>query len=323
MQAKHFQYYIHHPNELKAEHVKELQQLVKDFPYFQAAHVLLCLASKKWDASVYQQSLKKTAITVSNRSHLFKLIHRLEHEEENRSVNTVPEIKSDAELNSVNNAQNELTILKETEELIEAPGTEISQAKIETEAAEQMLEKEIQNKVVTSFVEKEILKTPEIQKPAQFTASPENFTEWLALMKKNNGGSLSISLPSETELSPEENQRGADSSLIEKNAQNSLKNEENDALEARKQKNRAIIDKIIEKSPGLIRQKEDQKFFTADIKAKESLIENEHLVTETLAKIYALQGNINKAIRAYEILSLKYPQKSAYFAALILKLKNN
>ena len=80
---------------------------------------------------------------------------------------------------------------------------------------------------------------------------------------------------------------------------------------------------FIEKSPGLIRQKEDQKFFAPDIKAKESLIENEHLVTETLARIYALQGNINKAIRAYEILSLKFPQKSAYFATLIQKLKNN
>jgi hypothetical protein len=58
-------------------------------------------------------------------------------------------------------------------------------------------------------------------------------------------------------------------------------------------------------------------------KAKESLIENEHLVTETLAKIYALQGSVNKAVRAYEILSLKFPQKSAYFASLIQKLKNN
>jgi hypothetical protein len=84
-----------------------------------------------------------------------------------------------------------------------------------------------------------------------------------------------------------------------------------------------LIDKIIETNPGLIRNKEEPKFFTPDTKAKESLIENEHLVTETLAKIYALQGSVNKAVRAYEILSLKFPQKSAYFASLIQKLKNN
>ena len=64
-------------------------------------------------------------------------------------------------------------------------------------------------------------------------------------------------------------------------------------------------------------------FFKSDQKAKESLLESEHLITETLAQIYAFQGNINKAIRAYEILSLKFPQKSVYFASLIEKLKTN
>ena len=91
----------------------------------------------------------------------------------------------------------------------------------------------------------------------------------------------------------------------------------------RKQKNKAIIDRIIESSPGTIRVKEEQKFFTPDTKAKESLQDNEHLVTETLAKIYALQGNVNKAVRAYEILSARFPQKSAYFQGLIQKLKTN
>ena len=83
-----------------------------------------------------------------------------------------------------------------------------------------------------------------------------------------------------------------------------------------------LIDKIIESDPGRIKLG-NNKFFTPAIDAKQSLLENEHLVTETLAKIYALQGNISKAIRAYEILSLKFPQKSVYFASLIEKLKNN
>ena len=89
----------------------------------------------------------------------------------------------------------------------------------------------------------------------------------------------------------------------------------------KKLQQKSIIDKIIEKNPGQIRFKEDQKFFASDNKAKESLFENEDIVTATLADIYAKQGNIPKAIRAYEILSLKFPQKSAYFASLIENLK--
>ncbi|HRD39805.1 MAG TPA: hypothetical protein PLC65_14345, partial [Bacteroidia bacterium] len=95
---------------------------------------------------------------------------------------------------------------------------------------------------------------------------------------------------------------------------------EKDKIE-KKAKQQSIIDKIIEVNPSTIRLDPNQRFFAADTKAKESLIENEELVTETLAKIYALQGNISKAVRAYEILSLKFPQKSAYFATLIQNLK--
>ena len=83
-----------------------------------------------------------------------------------------------------------------------------------------------------------------------------------------------------------------------------------------------IINKIIDLDPGRIKLG-NQKFFTPQTDAKQSLLENEHLVTETLAKIYALQGNNTKAIRAYEILSLKFPQKSVYFTTLIEKLKTN
>ena len=45
------------------------------------------------------------------------------------------------------------------------------------------------------------------------------------------------------------------------------------------------------------------------------------LVTETLAQIYAMQGDLPKAIDAYGRLALKYPEKSAYFAALSKELE--
>ena len=67
-------------------------------------------------------------------------------------------------------------------------------------------------------------------------------------------------------------------------------------------------------------------FFNAIDIAKESLIENDDLVTPTLAKVYLEQGHYEKAISAYKKLILRYPEKNSFFASqikLINKLNNN
>ena len=45
------------------------------------------------------------------------------------------------------------------------------------------------------------------------------------------------------------------------------------------------------------------------------------LMTETLARIYVEQKNFGKAIQSYRILSLKYPEKSTFFANQIKAIK--
>ena len=54
---------------------------------------------------------------------------------------------------------------------------------------------------------------------------------------------------------------------------------------------------------------------------QESTSDNDYLTTETLAKIYVEQGHYQRAIQAYQILCLKYPKKSAFFANQIKKIK--
>lgn len=56
--------------------------------------------------------------------------------------------------------------------------------------------------------------------------------------------------------------------------------------------------------------------------AQSSITENQSLMTETLARIYVDQKKYDKAIQAFHILSLKYPEKSGYFADQIKLIKN-
>ena len=49
--------------------------------------------------------------------------------------------------------------------------------------------------------------------------------------------------------------------------------------------------------------------------------ENEELITETLAGIYFQQKNYEKALSAFKKLSLKYPEKSIYFATQIEEIE--
>ena len=55
--------------------------------------------------------------------------------------------------------------------------------------------------------------------------------------------------------------------------------------------------------------------------AMESVIENESLMTETLAHVYVEQKKYQKAITAFTVLSLKYPEKSSFFALQIEAIK--
>ena len=67
-------------------------------------------------------------------------------------------------------------------------------------------------------------------------------------------------------------------------------------------------------------EKQKRDFYSPIKKAKESIDENKMPVSETLAKIFILQGNYPKAIYVYEQLILLYPEKKNIFASQIKHL---
>ena len=79
-----------------------------------------------------------------------------------------------------------------------------------------------------------------------------------------------------------------------------------------------LIDKFITDTPKIGLAKDQKK--SVDLTQKQQF-DDKSLMTETLAKIYVKQGKFKNAIKAYEILALKYPEKSSLFADQIKEIK--
>lgn len=77
-----------------------------------------------------------------------------------------------------------------------------------------------------------------------------------------------------------------------------------------------IIDQFIEKNPKISQLKDEVSFVV-----KEKKDDISHLMTETLAKLYVEQKLYSKAIKAYETLIEKHPQKKDYFNEKIDEVK--
>lgn len=174
------------------------------------------------------------------------------------------------------------------EQLIQAAA--ISSSFMETnfheEEKETKLEPEIEKTPESEFVaEKKIEKITIIEKTEIETKSERSFSSWLSL-----GATTSAVNPIETKVIKEETKQPE-----------------------------------IEEEPKKIEyynfEKPKKEFYSPVKKAKESLSENNMPVSETLAKIFALQGNYPKSIYVYEQLILIFPEKKSFFATQIKNLK--
>ena len=286
------------PIELNTNHInqntsiQDLNSLIQEYPYVTLYRALLAKQLKEEKHDDFQEALKKAALYSTNRKRLYHYI--------NVDVKPIEQKKSVVE-----------EVVKEQPKIVEKK-VKVEKIIIEEKAIEAIIEEtanieEIKEEETLSTTEKveetiiEVVKEKEVVLPkiaSQEAIGEHSFVEWLEFLEDEV-----VFDHNENELQ-EEIERHEAAVIYEAE----LNEEINKSIEA---------DEVV--TPDL----SDEEHHKVNQLAQGSITLTTGLVTETLAKIMLMQGKINDAIAMYKALSLKYPEKSNYFAAQIEKIKNS
>ncbi|TMM59504.1 hypothetical protein FEE95_08800 [Maribacter algarum] len=290
MNVKDFTYILQNPNELiSSEQTKQLEDVLSEFPYFQAARAVYLKGLKNGNSFKYNNALKVAASYTTDRDILFDFITSNEFlqnsiadsisgkstslvETEIVSEEVVPEVR-----------QNDMLIEKSIDEPL--PQTIDDADHILDPNLFKSKDPEVDAEIKKA--KKEAEKELEIGQPLTFTQKEKySFSEWLQLTSKQK--------------------------IERKTDMNSSKSEDFELEKTiLKEKKFELINKFIAESPKIVPNENPSP--KVDTKKAAKFDANE-LMTETLAKVYLEQKKYKKAMQAYRILSLKYPEKSGFFA---------
>jgi tetratricopeptide (TPR) repeat protein len=313
---------INKPDAIHEKQTEALEKIVQEFPYFQSARALYLKGLYNQNSFKYNYALKIAAAHTTDRSILFDFISsdtfttiqkgffdQKLAEVSDIDVNESEVISDDPKLEIRENTleQSILTSIKEATLPVvelEVPKITIDDFVEIPEEVETVTESNEENSLTeTSTAEdsnnNELVEEKlEIGKPLPFSLNERHsFQEWLQLSK----------------LKPIEREEQPDQTNISEPEPTSEVNFE-------KQKKNVLIDKFIENNPKIPPIKKDTE--VPAIFYEPSNADNSSLMTETLARVYLEQKKYQKAIQAYEILILKYPEKSSFFADRILDIKH-
>lgn len=158
------------------------------------------------------------------------------------------------------------------------------------------------------YSEKEVVEVEQPIAAGLLENGDADFTSWLKTLKSDEAIEQEVHEPEPVVIKEE----------ISFQLETDVVPQEPKKVDPVKEKKIELIDKFLDEKPKITPRKED--FSLLNIADNHEGNENQ-FVTETLAKVYLAQGHLNKAIEAYEILGLKYPEKNSFFADRIREIK--
>lgn len=332
MQTNEIAQLIAHPSTIAPGYKSDLKELVVRYPFSQTL-ALLYLKSIAIENDVHFDSeLGAHAFRITSREHLYELIHA-------NSDASVLEIKNSPEI-SLEDQEAELVQLPKlipvVEEIAEPILTETSGVEEKFETIEP-----IQNVDALVFVDEiratevSLNEVSEIEKIEIDVALKDGLDLDILAHAINNAAEIILEEKEENVLRQYETKQEDSTVLPNKQSFTAWLHASTKPLENKKEiakvekddRSRAIIDNFIETEPKITRsfdketpEKVKKSFYTPQHAAKESVNEENLIMTETLAKIYVLQGNFPMAIKAYTQLQLLIPEKKSFFAIQIKEL---
>lgn len=303
MTPETFNRYLKDPSLLDSQSVDELWLLVKEYPYFQVARMLLARNLYNTGHEAYPLALRLAAAYAGDRSKLKILIEgNPVFVNEKAGVDFITETPAKPQVAINNNEARtedaEIPVEKQPVTIDEIPEEPllVSQNIEAAGKGEETVQGHL-NKGVGSAVETAAKGVPESGSKVIFTRDSEGVNAVRNPLIESIFARLSEIVVTESE---------AELKVSEKTeAVVTVRNE--------------LVERFIREEPRISAPKHE--FYNPEEKARQSTSLPEDFVSETLAKIYEQQGLYIMAVKIYEKLMLLIPEKSSYFAALINEIE--